>query len=540
MNDFPGPQRSIAPTVPPYRRVDMSSGLRAGAETVPRGCDPAPVAPSHPPPATNSQNRNECHQAKALTPPPSPLPRRRSGDVAGVKTIILGGDRGTALAAEIKSSGDPALASLVKPGDRCDPCLLPVDGVPAIEYWLGCVDGVAKCGKGPASVFVTHAADAKADFERLPDLAPSGGRCTAVSNGADSAMPTPGPAGDLLCALEDAVGYDSHVLLIDASFLSTPDYDLNGFVQHAMGRGKDCVAYLDVDQSEAGVRAQLALERNPAGRVVANPEVVSVVPYPDGLKGEGGSKPSGTRTVAVCGPVWFLRASTLPLVAEFFADEGLRWSQSGVAPDEMLGRMLAFLQARETFYALEMKHCFPIAAGVGAYRYVDSLFGFLAGERRRATGRYKSGWASGGGGDASERKKILLERFAIQDRRAGDARERAVSAETDADVLVPRFNAAYGRPVLPEDPYAQRGDELPARFKDAGAWSKSTPSQHPVYVTSNNQYGIKTVGPGNLPIRWHGVKGEFTDGFGGAMYRDNGLDVRVQRSKVHSAHDGII
>ena len=170
------------------------------------------------------------------------------------------------------------------------------------------------------------------------------------------------PAGDLLCALEDAVGYDSHVLLIDASFLSTPDYDLNGFVQNAMGRGKDCVAYLDVDQSEAGVRAQLALERNPAGRVVANPEVVSVVPYPDGLKGEGGSKPSGTRTVAVCGPVWFLRASTLPLVAEFFADEGLRWSQSGVAPDEMLGRMLAFLQARETFYALEMKHCFPIAA----------------------------------------------------------------------------------------------------------------------------------------------------------------------------------
>ena len=288
MNDFPGPQRSIAPTVPPYRRVDMSSGLRAGAETVPRGCDPAPVAPSHPPPATNSQNRNGMlppNLPKALTPPPSPLPRRCSGDVAGVKTIILGGDRGTALAAEIKSSGDPALASLVKPGDRCDPCLLPVDGVPAIEYWLGCVDGVAKCGKGPASVFVTHAADAKADFERLPDLAPSGGRCTAVSNGADFAMPTPGPAGDLLCALEDAVGYDSHVLLIVASFLSTPDYDLNGFVQHAMGRGKDCVAYLDVDQSEAGVRAQLALERNPAGRVVANPEVVSVVPYPDGLKG---------------------------------------------------------------------------------------------------------------------------------------------------------------------------------------------------------------------------------------------------------------
>lgn len=483
--------------------------------------------------------RPPIYQPKALTPPPSPLPRRRSGDVAGVKTIILGGDRGTALAAEIKSSGDPALVSLVKPGDRCDPCLLPVDGVPAIEYWLGCVDGVAKCGKGPASVFVTHAADAKADFERLPDLAPSGGRCTAVSNGADYAAPTPGPAGDLLAALEDAAGYDAHVLLIDGSFLCAPDHDLNDFVEHALGRGKDCVAYLDVDQSEAGVRAVLNLEKNPAGRVVVNPEVVSVAPYPDFIKAT--SKPTGG-TVAVCGPVWFLRRSTLPHVAEFFADEGLRWTESGVAPDEMLGRLLAFLQMRETFYALKMKHCFKPGSSVASYRYVDSLFGFLAGERRRATGRYKSGWASGGasGDVASDRRKILLERFAIQDRRAGDARERAVSAETDPDVLVPRFNAAYGRPVLPEDPYAQRGDELPARFTDAGAWTKSTPSQHPVYVTSNNQYGIKTVGPANLPIRWHGVRGEFTDGFGGAMYRDNGLDVRVQRSKVHSAHDGII
>ena len=488
--------------------------------------------------------RPPIYQPKALTPPPSPLPRRCSGDVAGVKTIILGGDRGTALAAEIKSSGDPALVSLVKPGDRCDPCLLPVDGVPAIEYWLGCVDGVAKCGKGPASVFVTHAADAKADFERLPDLAPSGEgapRCPTARTTPRRRRARRRPPR----RARRRGGYDAHVLLIDGSFLCAPDHDLNDFVEHALGRGKDCVAYLDVDQSEAGVRAVLNLEKNPAGRVVVNPEVVSVAPYPDFIKAT--SKPTGG-TVAVCGPVWFLRRSTLPHVAEFFADEGLRWTESGVAPDEMLGRLLAFLQMRETFYALKMKHCFKPRSSVASYRYVDSLFGFLAGERRRATGRYKSGWASGGasGDVASDRRKILLERFAIQDRRAGDARERAVSAETDPDVLVPRFNAAYGRPVLPEDPYAQRGDDLPARFTDAGAWTKSTPSQHPgadswhgVRTTDGfgGGYRDKTVGPGNLPIRWHGVKGEFTDGFGGAMYRDNGLDVRVHRAQRHDQEE---
>ena len=313
-----------------------------------------------------------------------------SGDVAtGVKTLILGGARGTALAAEIKSSGDASLQSLVKPGDRCEPCLLPVDGVASLEYWLGCVDGVAKCGKGPSSVFVTHAADAKGDFEALPDLAPSGGRCTAVSNGADHSMPIPGPAGDLLTALEDAVGYDSHVLVIDGSYLCAPDYDLNGFVEHAVMRGKDAVAYVNVDASDAGVRPRLSLEKNPAGRTVSNPEVVSVTPYPDArANGSGG-------TVSVCGPVMFLRRTTLPLVAEFFADEGLRWSESGVAPDEMLGRLLVFLQKRETVYALEMKHCFAPGVSVGTYVYVNELFGFLSGEKARATGRYKSEWASG-------------------------------------------------------------------------------------------------------------------------------------------------
>jgi hypothetical protein len=140
----------------------------------------------------------------------------------------------------------------------------------------------------------------------------------------------------------------------------------------------------------------------------------------------------------------------------------------------------------------------------------------------------------------SDRKQIWLERFAIQDRRAGDARERAVSAQMDMELLVSKFNASYGVPARPVDRYKQRGDDLPPRFTDASAWAKSTPAQHPVYVTSNNQYGVKTVGPGNLPIRWHGVKGEFTDGFGGAMYRDNGLDVGIARSKTHSAHDGVI
>ena len=94
-------------------------------------------------------------------------------------------------------------------------------------------------------------------------------------------------------------GEGSHVLVIDGTYLCAPDYDLNGFVEHAVMRGKDAVAYVNVDASDAGVRPRLSLEKNPAGRTVSNPEVVSVTPYPDALS-------NGSGTVSVCGPVWFL------------------------------------------------------------------------------------------------------------------------------------------------------------------------------------------------------------------------------------------
>ncbi|KAK9832893.1 hypothetical protein WJX74_000961 [Apatococcus lobatus] len=34
--------------------------------------------------------------------------------------------------------------------------------------------------------------------------------------------------------------------------------------------------------------------------------------------------------------------------------------------------------------------------------------------------------------------------------------------------------------------------------------------QHPVYSTSNNAYGSKAPSPHELPLSWHGIRGEFT------------------------------
>jgi hypothetical protein len=77
---------------------------------------------------------------------------------------------------------------------------------------------------------------------------------------------------------------------------------------------------------------------------------------------------------------------------------------------------------------------------------------------------------------------------------------------------------------------------LPTRFRDASQWnvSKHKPSQHPCYVTSAvSAYGKKPTFA-DMPIRWHGVDGEFTSRFAG-NYADSGLVTTKVKSKVHAS-----
>ena len=68
------------------------------------------------------------------------------------------------------------------------------------------------------------------------------------------------------------------------------------------------------------------------------------------------------------------------------------------------------------------------------------------------------------------------------------------------------------------------------------AWnvSRNKPAQHPCYVTSAvSAYGKKPT-VADMPLRWHGVSGDFTSQFAG-NYADNGLVTTKAKSKVHAA-----
>jgi Domain of unknown function (DUF4490) len=70
-------------------------------------------------------------------------------------------------------------------------------------------------------------------------------------------------------------------------------------------------------------------------------------------------------------------------------------------------------------------------------------------------------------------------------------------------------------------------------------WSFATRRpQHACFTTSNNMYGLKSPVKADMPMSWHGAKGDFTNTFAeGKPVRHGGLRCGVEHSRVHSKYD---
>ncbi|KAL0036162.1 hypothetical protein WJX79_006434 [Trebouxia sp. C0005] len=76
---------------------------------------------------------------------------------------------------------------------------------------------------------------------------------------------------------------------------------------------------------------------------------------------------------------------------------------------------------------------------------------------------------------------------------------------------------------------------MPERFTDASLWRWRRKQQHPVYMTSNNEYGAKPPSQQMLPPSWHGVKGEFTKNYIKNEIRTGNFSTGLPISRVHDA-----
>lgn len=76
---------------------------------------------------------------------------------------------------------------------------------------------------------------------------------------------------------------------------------------------------------------------------------------------------------------------------------------------------------------------------------------------------------------------------------------------------------------------------VPERFADASLWRWRRKYEHPVYMTSNNEYGAKPPSQQMLPLSWHGAKGEFTRNYIKAEVRTGNFSTGLPTSRVHDA-----
>ena len=375
-----------------------------------------------------------------------------------------------------------------------------------------------------------------------------------------------GPARDLLFAVETALGTDDHVLVIDGGRAPVPGFDIAGLMARAKAApGRDVVVRVSSPfTSLADLSNETLLDLTPAApgskRVAPVADITRVTPFAEAEQNTGGNTPPRH----ALGAVMLLRATTLPLLRVFFDEAG------DLEPARhSLGRFARWLSRRTRMCAVALRNgdTFPLekAADVDV---ADAFYRFYAAEEAKATAslepqrvvrggpsltsstRREAAAAFGGAaaeGDA--RKRMLADRFAAADKRCGDARARALDAALDMEVLLPMF---FGSQTLQSasaaalqsgaaafvavGPDGKPTKPLPDRFRDASNWnvSRNKPAQHPCYVTSAvSAYGKKPT-VADMPLRWHGVSGDFTSQFAG-NYADNGLVTTKAKSKVHAA-----
>ena len=454
---------------------------------------------------------------------------------ATIRTLIFGSSFGQSLAKEITATGENnhLIMSSAGEGQHVTKPLLEVNDVPAIHYWVRSLRECARVQPSTRTTYIMCNQDNVDEFENWArDPLKSSGFDGAhlINNGVTSDQPRRGNARDLLHAIETTLGMDNHLLIIDGDYIPPPDFNLNRIIEHSIVRGKDTVTFVTL-KPEMGVSASdhvmLDLQRNPSGSLPANPEVRGVLPFPDRV---------GPRVTSAMGPIVFLRRTSLPLVKQFFAEvePGL---PAGTPANQLMGHLVQFIHSKVSVYALELQYVFSVKT-LDAFLYADNLYDYYAREKARASEKFKPSDTDSNMAlsDADARKRMIEKQFEKEAERFGDVREAAVSAELDLDMLLPKFNERYAS-SLHVKLAGERDAALPERFTDASSFRHKPISQHACYVTSNNIYGLKQASQQEMPMKWHGVKGDFTSNFRGQMYHNTGFVTSSTTSKVHRSLD---
>ena len=392
--------------------------------------------------------------------------------------------------------------------------LLEVGGTPAVHYWLTALEQCARLMPLEESVYLLCNDTNRGDFVEWA-RGPKGGK--GVVGLSEERIISKGPAGKpgLQCVAElvRSEGLDCHLFVIDCEHVLGPQANVVRLLEHAMIRAKNtivtCPARAGQNVADYGL---LELDAATAG---SNPRVLGCEPLCEGFA-------QGGESLAL--PLVVLRKSSLPLVREF--PTGLEHSHNS------LQQLVAAMARSGTCYAIRTETVFSLTT-FESYEQADKFFGYyfrkkkklLEKSKKTSSRRPDSNIGAVIRGDQQiDRQLDAMEKELLSRKEEGGEGK----AGDEVLQLFSDFMEISGGAVV-----ASKGPRpIPVRFKNAEGWKHQPLKQHAVFQTSNNVYGAKKPSQQEMPLKWNGIRGEFTKTFGGGRYRDTSFNTSKTTSRV--------
>lgn len=459
-----------------------------------------------------------------------------------ISLVLVATASGHHLASELSSTGQ--YRTLAEGPDGVPKALLGFNGMPVLNHWLMAIQQCPRLLPLHEKVFILcNDSNAQEIDAWARDPALSAGGFPAQNILSLGAPDSRGLVADV-AAFVAAVGPLPGALAVaEADALLAPEANLAKAVEHAMIRAKDSVLYSILPKG-ADLEGECLLLLEEPGTASSRIAGADTSPAP-------GSTSNGT--AAALAPMVVLRPETLAGLPDAVASSPPELS--GLPPAQQLGGLIsALVNAGTPVYASPIDCCFRLGrlSGLSAASHFFSYYlrevTGVKGEAAKALeaarklalineARTRAGNSLAGAvrllqeeGQLGKGGAQQQERASVRDMYttffAGYLRgERQFESEKSG---VQR-SALYG--------VAPVSGTMPLRFADVTTRTHRARGQHPMYMTTNNDYGIKPASQLDMPNVYVSSSQAFTNAFPSRAQKSSALLTAVTHSKVHKLLD---
>ena len=417
----------------------------------------------------------------------------------------------------VQTSMSQSQSSHVTPG------LVEVAGVSVVEYWnRGC--STAERISMQYDIFVATNSNSYEEYKSWSlgnqdagetNFIPEKNIVLIDDDCTDNVMKT-------AAAFVEQKGWNQHLLIVDLEHVCSSEFSFQKFVEHATVRMKDCMTLVETASSTVNTVNTLEAYVNVEG-IKENPRITRTADV------EKDYFVDETSTIYGIGnAVMYVIKSSLPLLQQYAALDGSD-------QNSIVGFMKFLLDQGKNVYGLPMDVVVPVKS-VEDLRYTTALFDHI----QRAKFKQKS--ASKTQDTDSEIENIFMSN--PQDYTVTEHKAKAKRAKLDVLLTKKDFDMRYAAMLKQREiglisSYGSGGNvtRLPERFANVACRKHDPRIQHPVYQTTNNNYGLKPASQQQTTMKYYGIKGTFTNDFSSMMYKNTGFNTTRTTSKVHRQMD---